>query len=169
MKARTATAITAGTNQAATASACRWIGARERWALATMATICASVVSAPTRRASMTRLPVPLMVAPVTGSPAAFSTASGSPVSMLSSTDERPSTTSPSTGTFSPGRTRSRSPTRTSSSGDLRLAAVGTDPPRGPRRQPHQRADRRAGLLAGGELEDLPEQHQHHDHRGASK
>ena len=35
---------------------------------------------------------------------------------MLSSTAERPSTTSPSTGTFSPGRTRSRSPTATASS-----------------------------------------------------
>ena len=60
---------------------------------------------------------MPLMVAPVTGSPAVFSTGSGSPVSIDSSTEERPSTTAPSTGTFSPGRTRSRSPTSTSSSG----------------------------------------------------
>ena len=59
---------------------------------------------------------MPLIVAPVTASPAAFSTGSGSPVSIDSSTDERPSSTTPSTGTFSPGRTRSRSPTATASS-----------------------------------------------------
>ena len=41
----------------------------------------------------------------------AFSTGNGSPVSIDSSTLERPSSTTPSTGTFSPGRTRRRSPT----------------------------------------------------------
>jgi hypothetical protein len=53
------------------------------------------------------------MVAPITRAPAAFSTEIGSPVSIDSSTAERPSSTSPSTGTFSPGRTRRRSPTCT--------------------------------------------------------
>ena len=66
MKASTATPITAGTNQPATLSAYFWIGARERCALATISTIWLSTVSAPTRRASITRLPVPLIVAPVT-------------------------------------------------------------------------------------------------------
>ena len=41
-----------------------WIGARERCAAATISTICASIVSLPTRCASMIRLPVPLIVAP---------------------------------------------------------------------------------------------------------
>ena len=43
--------------------------------------------------------------------------ASVSPVSMLSSTLDVPAVTMPSTGTFSPGRTRTRSPTATSSIG----------------------------------------------------
>ena len=42
---RRATAITAGTNQPATRSARRWIGARLRCASATICTICASIVS----------------------------------------------------------------------------------------------------------------------------
>ena len=41
----------------------------------------------------MTKLPVPLTVPPVTLSPTVFSTGSGSPVIMDSSTLERPSTT----------------------------------------------------------------------------
>ena len=36
MNATTATTMTAGTNQAATRSATRWMGARERWASATI-------------------------------------------------------------------------------------------------------------------------------------
>ena len=40
--------MTAGTNQAATRSAIRWMGARERWASATICTIRASMVSRPT-------------------------------------------------------------------------------------------------------------------------
>ena len=93
------------------------MGARERCATATISTIWASIVSEPTRVASITRLPVPLIVAPVSLSPSVFSTGTGSPEIMLSSTEERPSTTTPSTGTLSPGLTRSRSPTCTSSSG----------------------------------------------------
>ena len=117
MKANTATASTAGTNQPDTTSASRWIGARERCAAATIATMRASTVSLPTRSARITKLPVVLTVAPVTLSPGAFSAGSGSPVSIDSSTALRPSKTLPSTGTFSPGRTRSRWPGRTASSG----------------------------------------------------
>ena len=62
-------------------------------------------------------VPVRLMVAPMTVSPAALSTGRLSPVSMLSSTAVAPSVTTPSTGTFSPGRTRTRSPTTTCSTG----------------------------------------------------
>ena len=108
--ATTATASTAGTNQPATTSASFWIGARERCAAATSATMRASNVWLPTRSARITKLPVWFRVAPVTRSPGPFSTGSGSPVSIDSSTVLPPSTTMPSTGIFSPGRTRSKSP-----------------------------------------------------------
>ena len=58
--------MTSGTNQADTTSARRWMGARERCASLTMRTICASSVSAPTRVACITSVPVPLTVPPVT-------------------------------------------------------------------------------------------------------
>ena len=61
----------------------------------------------------MTSAPLVLSVAPISLSPVRLLTGSGSPVSMDSSTALLPSTTTPSTGTFSPGRTRSRSPTCT--------------------------------------------------------
>ena len=54
----------------------------------------------------MTRPPLWLTVPPITLSPAAFDTGIDLPVTIDSSTDERPSVTTPSTGIFSPGRTR---------------------------------------------------------------
>jgi hypothetical protein len=78
--------MTAGTNHPETTSASFWIGARLRWASATSATMRASSVSAPTFSARMTSAPVPLTVAPMTRSPAAFSTGIGSPVTIDSST-----------------------------------------------------------------------------------
>ena len=104
---------TASTNQNDTRSASRCIGARVRCACATSCTICASTLALPSFSARITRLPAPLSVAPMTWSPGARGTGIGSPVSMDSSTWLRPSTTTPSTGTFSPGRTRRRSPTCT--------------------------------------------------------
>ena len=95
----------------------RCIGARERCACATICTICASTVSEPTFSARITRVPLPLIVAPMTRSPGALLHRHGSPVIIDSSTLERPSSTTPSTGTFSPGRTRRRSPTCTCVSG----------------------------------------------------
>ena len=89
----------------------RCIGARERCACATICTTCASTVCDPTFSARITRLPLAFCVAPINRSPAPFSTVIGSPVIIDSSTLERPSRTTPSTGTFSPGRTRRRSPT----------------------------------------------------------
>ena len=77
----------------------------------------ASAVSRPTRVARMTNVPVVLSVAPMTSSPGPLPAGIGSPVSSASSTADDPSTTRPSTGTLSPGRTRSRSPTTTESSG----------------------------------------------------
>ena len=59
-------------------------------------------------------------VAPMTASPGPFSTGRLSPVSMLSSRAERPSVTTPSTGTFSPGadahQVAHRAPARTGTS-----------------------------------------------------
>jgi hypothetical protein len=91
----------------------RCIGARERCACATICTICASTVCEPIFSARMTRLPEVLRLAPITLSPGPFSTGIGSPVIIASSMLDLPSTTTPSTGTFSPGRTRSLSPTCT--------------------------------------------------------
>ena len=82
-----------------------------------MRTICESSVSLPTRSARINKLPVVLRVPPVTRAPGSFSAGIGSPVTSDSSTALRPSTTAPSTGTFSPGRTRQMSPTFTSPSG----------------------------------------------------
>jgi copper chaperone CopZ len=114
--ARSATAITSGTNQAETLSARRWIGARERCAAATIWTICASMVSRPTFSARIRTEPVVLSVPAMTLAPASLVTGIDSPVTIDSSSEERPSSTVPSTGTLSPGRTRSLSPTCTVSS-----------------------------------------------------
>ena len=65
----------------------------------------------PTFSERTTRLPLVLMVAPITLSPGRLVTGNGSPVSMDSSRALSPSSTTPSTGTFSPGRTRNASPT----------------------------------------------------------
>ena len=108
--------ITAGTKYPATMSASFWMGARLRWASETIFTIWASSVSEPTRSARITNPPVPFTVAPMTRSPGFFSTGIGSPLTIASSTALLPSSTTPSTGTFSPGRTRRRSPGFTASS-----------------------------------------------------
>ena len=86
------------------------MGARLRCAWPTSCTIRASRVSEPTRSARMTNDPVALMVAPMTLLVGDFSTGIDSPVIMDSSTELRPSSTTPSTGILSPGRTRSWSP-----------------------------------------------------------
>jgi len=138
MNVPTAAVSTASTNQNATPSAIRCIGARVRCACATNCTIWLSTVSAPIFSARITRLPVPFRVAPMTLAPGSLSTGIGSPVSMDSSTWLRPSSTSPSTGTFSPGRTRRRSPTCTCDSGmscsppssSIRRAVFGARPSR---------------------------------------
>ena len=157
-------ATTTGTKTPATRSASAWIGARLRCAFATRATMRASVVSAPTRSARMTRLPDLLSVPPVSGSPGAFSTGMGSPVIMLSSTVALPSVTTPSTGTLSPGRTRSRSPGRTASRGTSASPPV-AQPACRLRRETHERADGIARPLTGCGFHDLPNQHEHEDHR----
>ena len=106
------------------------------------------------------------MVPPMTLAPTSLVTGIDSPVTIDSSTALRPSTTAPSTGTFSPGRTRRRSPTCTVSSwtsssvpsGMIRRAVLGA----------RSSSARMAPLvrLAGAQLEHLPEQDQHRDDRG---
>ena len=93
------------------------MGARLRWASLTSLTICANMVSLPTRSARMTSDPVRFTVAPTSRLPGALSTGIDSPVIMDSSTELDPSSTIPSTGTLSPGRTRNLSPGLTCSSG----------------------------------------------------
>ncbi len=85
-----------------------------------MCTIWASRVSLPTRSARITKPPVPFTVPAVTRAPGVFSTGIDSPVTIDSSTALVPSITTPSTGIFSPGRTRRRSPGWTSSIGTSR-------------------------------------------------
>ena len=114
----------------------RCIGARERCAWATICTICDSTVAEPTRSERITSAPLVLSVAPISLSPGRLVTGSGSPVSIDSSTALAPSVTTPSTGIFSPGRTRSRSPTCTCASGtscslpsgSIRRAVFGASP-----------------------------------------
>ena len=103
--------MTNGTNTALMRSAKRWTGALLPCASSTRRTIWASAVSEPTFVARNMNVPSLLMVAPMTWSPAFFSTGMGSPVSIDSSTALWPDVTTPSTGTFSPGRTTTMSPT----------------------------------------------------------
>ncbi len=114
---RVAISTTAGTNQAAIWSTKRWTGALEPWASSTRRIIRASIVSLPTLVARIQKLPLLLRVAPISGSETSLLTGKLSPVSIDSSTLERPAINSPSTGIFSPGRTRMISPTWTSSIG----------------------------------------------------
>ena len=121
---RTATAMTAGTNQLATASARPWIGARLRCASLTMATILDSSMSLPTRSARMSRPPVPLTVAPVSLSPWRLVDRDRLAGDHRFVDQLVPSSTTPSTGTFSPGRTRRRSPALTSLERHVDFGAV---------------------------------------------
>ena len=107
----------AGTNTAAILSARRWTGALDPCASSTARTMRAKVESAPTRTAFTSSAPVVLSVPPVTSSPSRLATGSASPVSMDSSTSDAPCITTPSTGTFSPGRMRTTSPMTTADRG----------------------------------------------------
>ncbi len=109
--------ITIGTKIAETRSASRCTRAFPVCACCTSRAIWASAVSAPTRVARTVRSPEVLIVAPATSAPGPTSTGSGSPVSIDWSIAEKPSVTTPSVATFSPGRTRNRSPTASCSAG----------------------------------------------------
>ena len=109
--------ITTGTNTPATLSASLAMGALEEAASSTSRIIWARVVSWPTRVARRVSTPDLLMEADMTVSPGPLSTGMDSPVRADSSTLDAPSTTTPSTGTEPPGRTSTRSPARTCSTG----------------------------------------------------
>ena len=120
----------------------------------------------PTRSARITKAPGAVDgAADDAGSPGIFSTGIGSPVTIDSSTALRPSRTTPSTGTFSPGRTRSRSPTATSVERHVLFRARRRGAPRGLRGEAEQRPDRAARPAPGAELEHLAEQHERRDDR----
>jgi len=104
-------------------SARRPIGGLLPCASCTIRTIRARTVSFPTWVARTTSRPLTFIVPPVTASPCPLSFGTGSPVIIDSSTELVPSSTAPSTGTFSPGRTTTRSPAMTSSRG------MSTSPP----------------------------------------
>jgi hypothetical protein len=113
----------------------------------------------------MTKLPVVFTVPPITVEPAFLSTGIGSPVIIASSTALPPSTTVPSTGTFSPGRTPRRSPTCTASSG-ISSSRPSVDAPCSARAEIEKRADCPARPPSRLQLEHLAHEHERHDHRG---
>ena len=128
----TAIAITTGTNTPLILSAIFSMGALELVASSTRRIMPASTVSSPTRSARIVNQPAVFTVAPVTALPACTLFGRGSPVITDSSTDPSPSSTTPSTGTDSPVRTMSTSPTRTlaagtctSTSSSTRVAILG--------------------------------------------
>jgi len=118
-KVASASAITVGTKTEEIRSARRCAWPLPAWAAETSDTIWASAVSEPTAVARTVSTPLVFTVAPATFAPIVLSTGTDSPVSIDSSTAEAPSMTSPSVGIFSPGRIRSRSPTRTASVGTI--------------------------------------------------
>ncbi len=140
----------------------RWIGALPACADSTMRMMRASVVSVPTASVSMASAPSALIEPPVTLSPRALATGRLSPVISDSSTWLRPSTTSPSTGRRSPGRTSTRSPTTTCCDRQLLLDAIAQHPRRR-RPQRVQRTDGLGGLPLGAAFEPFAEQHQRDD------
>ena len=108
-------AITTSHCEALSANNCA--GALEFCASCTSLTICARAVSAPTLVARYLKLPLLLIVAPMTVSPGFFATGMDSPVSIDSSTCDSPSSTSPSTGILLPGRITTTSSFATSAVG----------------------------------------------------
>ena len=99
-----ASAIIPGTNTAAILSASRCTGAFELCARCTSSIICCRTESLPSRVAASFTLPERLSVPPSSSSPSDLSTGRLSPVSSDSSTAQRPSIITPSTGMRSPGR-----------------------------------------------------------------
>ena len=153
------------TSQNAARSASFWPGALEFCASCTSSTIWASAVSAPTFVARTRRVPLRLIVAPITSRPAPCGRAGSRPVTIDSSTSLSPSSTAPSTAIFEPGRTSSRSPTTTSAVGTSTGLAV-AEHDRRRRSEVEQRADRVVRPAARSHLEPVAEQHERGQHAG---
>ena len=109
--------MTEGTKTPAILSAVFWMGAFELVASSTSAMMPASTVSSPVLVTLMVKYPDWTRVAPVTSSPSCLPLGTLSPVMVDSSMEAPPSSTSPSSGTVSPARTTSMSPTCTCSMG----------------------------------------------------
>src|SRR5262249_54235770 len=134
--------------EARSASSCA--GALEFCASWTSLTICASAVSAPTLVAAYWKVPLLLMVAPMTVAPGIFSTGIDSPVTIDSSTCDPPFVTVPSTGNLVAWPDNDGVVHRDFGGGNFHLAAVtydrrhrrgkihqGADGFRGPGARPH--------------------------------
>ena len=145
------------------------MGARVLCASLTIFTICASSVAAPTRSAFITRLPVPLIVPPTTLSPAVFSTGMGSPLTIDSSTELRPSSHQAIDGYFFAWADAQKVTNGNLAERDIGLAPVGGDAARRFRGEAEQRLDRAAGLAASSQLQHLAQQDQNGDDSGRLK
>src|ERR1035437_9654213 len=110
-------AMVAGVNHTAYLSASRWSGALLDCAVRTSSTMRAYWLSDASADARSRSTPMPFSVPLITSVPGAASTGVASPVSAATVRSEYPSTTSPSQGTRSPGRTSRRSPTTISPTG----------------------------------------------------
>ena len=119
---------TTGTKTALMRSTSCCIGAFWACALATSRTMRASCVSAPTAVVRTTMRPSPLSAPPVTASPGSRATGRLSPVSSDSSRCVRPSISTPSLGTRSPGSTTTSSPIAQLAQRDWRFRAAAPHP-----------------------------------------
>ena len=158
--------MTAGTNQPATRSARRWIGARDRCASrhhlddARQHRIAAYPFGADDQRAGLIQRAADDMIAGRLSS-----TGMDSPVTIASSSAERPSSTMPSTGDFFAGANAQAVADDDDSSATSSSAPSASQPPRGLRRKIEQRADRAGRLFARAQFQHLAEQHEHGDDR----
>ena len=146
-------------------SASRWIGARVRWASPTIRTIWASIVSAPTRSARITR------------PPGAVDGAADEPVRRAFldgdrlAGDHRFVDEARALDDHAVDRDLLSRPDPEPVAdvdlveGDVLLAAVVLQSPRDLRREAQQGLDRARRLVPGAELEHLPQEHQRRDHR----
>ena len=157
---------TPSTNQYDTASAMRCIGARERCACATSCTICASTVCEPTFSARITRLPLPLSVAPmsfVAGTLLHRHRLAGDHRLVHA----RAALEHHAIDRHLLARAHAQAVADVHVGElDVLLGAVVLEPPRGLGREAEQRADRGRGLRARAQLEQLAHERERDDHRG---
>ncbi len=126
--ATTASSRMAGTKTPTSRSATAWMRGRDAWASSTARMIPESTVAAPVRVTARTKDPCRLTVPPMAREPGSFPTGRDSPVTSDSSTSLRPSATTPSAGTRSPGTTSTRSPGRSSATGTRRTSVLPSAP-----------------------------------------